>query len=58
MDRQTEKDQAVGFDYQNGVDPKPYNQINRSHLDVPKPTNHEAKITHADKVMKAVLEAK
>jgi hypothetical protein len=58
MDRATEKDHAVAFDYPNGVDPKPYNEIKYGTTKVPRPTNGAAKITPAKEVMRATLEGK
>lgn len=58
MDRATEKDHAVGFDYPNGADPKPYNEIKYGTTKVPHPTNSAAKITPAKEVMRATLEGK
>lgn len=58
MDKANEKDMAVGFDYLNGVDPSPYNQIKYGNQTVPKPSNNAAKITPAKQVMRAVLEGK
>jgi hypothetical protein len=58
MDRANEKDHAVGFDYPNGVDPKPYNEIKYGTTKVPRPTNSAAKITPAKEVMRATLEGK
>lgn len=58
MDRASEKDMAPSFDYSNGVDPSPYNEIKYGNQHVPKPTNNAAKVTPKDAVMRAVIEGK
>lgn len=54
-------DQGVGataFDYPNAQHPEYENKIHHTNARVPRPTNHATKMTSADKVMSAVLEAK
>jgi len=49
---------ATEFDYPNSQHPDYQNKIFHTKVKVPHPTNSAAKVTHADAVMSAVLEAK
>lgn len=49
---------ATEFDYPNSVNPLPHHKIFYGNQYVPHPTNSAAKVTMADKVMRAILEAK
>ena len=49
---------ATAWDYGNSQHPGYVNKIYYGNQNVPKPTNEAAKVTHADQVMSAVLEAK
>lgn len=51
-------DNAVAFDYPNGVAPSPYNEIKYGTTSVPHPTNKAAKKTPADAIKRATLEGK
>jgi hypothetical protein len=52
------EDKAVGLELPNNMRPQNYGYINHQHLPVPKPSNHAAKVTHAEEVMRQVREAK
>lgn len=52
------EDKAVGFDYPNHVSPSHYNHIHRGVVHISCPTNHAAKMTDHEKVMRATREGK
>lgn len=49
---------ATAWDYPNSQHPGYTNKIYYGNQNVPKPTNAAAKVTHADAVMNAVMDAK
>ncbi len=49
---------ATAFDYPNSQHPDYENKIYHTKVKVPHPTNSAAKVTHPEKVMQQVLNAK
>lgn len=61
MSKEENGNQDVGateFDYPNNMNPRPHAPMYYGNQYVPHPTNSAAKVTLADKVMRAINEAK